>query len=330
MKHRTALFAAVFVVGCGGGTFDSSGSGGIPGGGGKPGTGGVASTMGGRPATGGNANVGGAAMNTGGVVGSGGATGTGGACNQACGQGRECCGGACVNPSNDPFNCGACGVKCTGKTYCGGGQCVEPPCTGTCSNGATCCGGGCCTQGQLCCDPQGPLDRGPTCVSPSEQGTCPVGCAPLCICASPDTPIATPGGDRAIATLRVGDLVYSVDQGHLKIVRLLRINRTPVQHHSVVRVELATGVVLNISGRHPTADGRTFAGLALGDQLDGVRIQRVSVVPYQHAATYDILPDSDSGAYFAGGVLVGSTLAQSPALVLMPTSPLSQASAAQR
>jgi hypothetical protein len=32
-------------------------------------------------------------------------------------------------------------------------------------------------------------------------------------------------------------------------------------------------------------------------------------VPYLHDATYDILPDSSSGAYFASGVLIGSTLA---------------------
>lgn len=30
---------------------------------------------------------------------------------------------------------------------------------------------------------------------------------------------------------------------------------------------------------------------------------------YRHAFTYDILPASDTGAYFAGGALVGSTLA---------------------
>jgi hypothetical protein len=35
----------------------------------------------------------------------------------------------------------------------------------------------------------------------------------------------------------------------------------------------------------------------------------VTTVPYAHDATYDILPQSTSGAYFASGVLVGSTLA---------------------
>jgi hypothetical protein len=36
----------------------------------------------------------------------------------------------------------------------------------------------------------------------------------------------------------------------------------------------------------------------------------VTDIPYEHDATYDILPDSTSGAYFASGVLIGSTLAR--------------------
>jgi len=76
--------------------------------------------------------------------------------------------------------------------------------------------------------------------------------------------------------------------------------------------------VLEISGVHPTADGRTFADLHSGDDLDGVRVVGASVIPYAHDATYDILPDSDTGTYFAAGVLIGSTLAASAA-VEVPT-----------
>jgi hypothetical protein len=46
------------------------------------------------------------------------------------------------------------------------------------------------------------------------------------------------------------------------------------------------------------------------------------MIQYAPEATYDILLDSDSGAYFAGGVLVGSTLARDPELVLIPTAPV--------
>lgn len=151
-----------------------------------------------------------------------------------------------------------------------------------------------------------------------------MGCAPLCVCASPDTLIATPDGERAIAALKVGDLVYSVDRGAMTVVPILRVNRTPVSHHAVVRVALRSGAVLEISPGHPTADGRTFGGLHSGDSMDGVAVDSATLVPYTHDATYDILPDSDTGTYFAGGVLIGSTLSRGVALVAAPTSPMSQ------
>jgi hypothetical protein len=265
----------------------------------------------------------GGSSGTGGTAGAGGASG-GGACIPACGTERECCVDHCVNLQNDLLNCGACGKKCNALTYCSGGQCVTPPCQATCGGGATCCGTTCCTTGQICCDPQGPLDRGPACTTPI-GGTCPMGCAPLCICASPDTPIATPEGERPIATLKVGDLVYSVDHGAMTVVPIVRTNRTPVSGHSVMRVTLGSGSILEISPLHPTADGRSFGGLRTGDSLDGVGIVSAGLVPYTHEATYDILPDSDTGAYFAGGVLIGSTLARGAALVANPTVPLSRA-----
>ena len=38
-------------------------------------------------------------------------------------------------------------------------------------------------------------------------------------------------------------------------------------------------------------------------------INRVETVPYSYTETYDILPASARGAYFAAGMLIGSTLA---------------------
>ena len=74
------------------------------------------------------------------------------------------------------------------------------------------------------------------------------------------------------------------------------------------RTKFVSGVVLEISAGHPTADGRTFGDLRAGAELDGQPIERVEMVPYRHSHTYDILPASDSRAYFAGGALIGSTL----------------------
>jgi hypothetical protein len=219
-----------------------------------------------------------------------------------------CCGAGCVNAQNDIFNCGACGITCPGPSpYCHKGVCGTPPCAEQ-DCGATCCGTKCCAAGQLCCDIFGPVAIGmPECVDPV-SGTCPGGCT-TCVCASPDTPIATPSGDRPIADLAAGDLVYSADHGAVLAVPILRTNRTPVRDHHVVRVTLANGAVLEISPRHPTADGRTFGDLHAGDVLDHVRVTSAELVPYAHPFTYDILPASETHTYYAGGALIGTTLA---------------------
>lgn len=135
-----------------------------------------------------------------------------------------------------------------------------------------------------------------------------MGCAPLCVCASPETPIATPDGDRPIASLRVGDLVYSVEDDAVVVVPIVQTRQNPVEDHQVVHVTLESGVTLAISGLHPTADGRAFSDLRAGDELDGASILGVEVVAYPHRYTYDILPGTETGTYYAGGVLIGSTL----------------------
>jgi hypothetical protein len=134
-------------------------------------------------------------------------------------------------------------------------------------------------------------------------------CTAECVCAAPDTPIATPLGDRPIASLSSGDLVLSIDHGSLRAVPILETHRTPVTNHRVIELSLLEGPTLRISAAHPTADGRSFGQLRAGDWVGGREIASAAVVPYPFDATYDILPDSDTGTYFAGGALIGSTLA---------------------
>jgi hypothetical protein len=103
-----------------------------------------------------------------------------------CGPGRIMCGGACINPDNDPNNCGACGTKCTGNTPFCDGTCKAAPCfpdAGACASPGFCCGSNCCTSAQLCCKDEGPVGNpyGPSCFTPTaQQPTCLQGCAPLC------------------------------------------------------------------------------------------------------------------------------------------------------
>lgn len=128
------------------------------------------------------------------------------------------------------------------------------------------------------------------------------------VCAAPDTPIATPTGDRPIAALRPGDLVYSLHEGRLRAVPLARVGRRAVQHHAVVEAVLTNGARLRISALHPTADGRWFGDLQPGSQLGDQAVVSVATLPYDHAHTYDILPASDTGTYLAAGALIGTTL----------------------
>ncbi len=167
--------------------------------------------------------------------------------------------------------------------------------------------GSACDTPNLACPPSACYQRIAVCTNGlwewrySTSGWCPV-------CASPDTPIATPDGDRRIADLQAGDLVYTVEGNAIVAVPILRTNRTPVANHHVIRVKLADGRSLEISAGHPTADGRTFGDLFAGTRLDGAAVEFVEVVPYTHPYTYDILPLSRSGSYFAAGLLIGSTL----------------------
>ena len=75
------------------------------------------------------------------------------------------------------------------------------------------------------------------------KGGCPM-------CAAPDTPIATPTGERPIAELRVGDLVYSVDDGAIVAVPIALVGSVPVSAHHVLRITLDDGAVLSISPGH--------------------------------------------------------------------------------
>jgi hypothetical protein len=106
----------------------------------------------------------------------------------------------------------------------------------------------------------------------------------------------------------MGDLVFSVDHQQVVPVPVAAVAQRPVRNHVVRRVTLSNGETLQISAGHPTADGRTFGELRSGDKLGELPIRDLRVVAYEHPFTYDILPASDSGFYFAGGALIGSTL----------------------
>ncbi len=133
---------------------------------------------------------------------------------------------------------------------------------------------------------------------------------PCPICLALGTRIATPRGEVAVEDLRVGDLVWTMSvRGERFAAPLSAVGSVPVPAtHEVVRVALGDGRVVLVSPGHPTTDGRRISDLNAGDILDGVHVVSAEHVRYVGGATYDILPVGATGAYWANGILLGSTL----------------------
>jgi len=131
------------------------------------------------------------------------------------------------------------------------------------------------------------------------------GC-PICLAAT--TRIATPDGAIPVSDLRAGMLVWTVDAGKRVAAPIAIVRHTPAPFgHRVIRVILADGRAVVASPGHPTADGRRVGALSPGDLLDGSRILSMDLLPYT-GDTWDLLPRSATGTYWADGVLLGSTL----------------------
>lgn len=139
---------------------------------------------------------------------------------------------------------------------------------------------------------------------PGEPLNCP-------ICLAAGVRIATPTGDVPVEDIMVGMPIWTTDlRGRRILGVVMETGRSPVPAtHRVVRLTLADGRSVLASPGHPTVDGGTIGELEAGDRLDGSVVVDATLVPYFGGATHDILPSGPTGAYFADGVLLGSTLA---------------------
>lgn len=130
------------------------------------------------------------------------------------------------------------------------------------------------------------------------------------ICLSADSTIATPSGEVDITDVKQGTIVWSIDSnGDMVKSKVIKTNRVFVgSTHEVIDMRLKDGRELLASPNHPTYDGRTISDLKVGEKYDGSTIRSMDLVHYKYQYTYDILPSSTTGDYFADSILVGSTL----------------------
>ena len=129
------------------------------------------------------------------------------------------------------------------------------------------------------------------------------------ICLAKGTLIDTPSGSVAVENVTEGMVVWSIEaNGDRVAAPVIQIAKTPVSTHHVVHIVLSDGREVFVSPGHPTADGRMVESLVVGDMLDGARVESTTIESYTGSFTYDILPDTVSGAYYANDILMGSTL----------------------
>ncbi|TAJ99214.1 MAG: hypothetical protein EPO36_13055 [Chloroflexota bacterium] len=134
---------------------------------------------------------------------------------------------------------------------------------------------------------------------------------PMCpICLARGTRIDAPDGSRAVEGLRVGDLVWTLDEAGRRVrgtVIAVGSATAPVGHR-VVRLVLADRRTVTASPGHPLADGRRLADVRAGDAVDGSVVTSADLVAYDGAWTYDIDVSGPTGIYLVDGIPMGSTL----------------------
>ncbi len=115
-----------------------------------------------------------------------------------------------------------------------------------------------------------------------------------------------------VKEVKIGMRVWSQNARGEKIVgTVIRVSKTLVpKTHRVIHLVLSDKREAWVSPGHPTVNGAPVGSLRPGDSYDGATVVSVELVPYQDGYTYDLLPDSDTGSYWANGIRLGSTLAK--------------------
>ena len=135
---------------------------------------------------------------------------------------------------------------------------------------------------------------------------------PICpICLAAGTLIDTPAGRVPVEGLRLGDPIWTLTSDGRRVPgTVIALGSTAAQpDHVVVRLVLEDGRTVTASPGHPLADGRLIGELRPGDAVDGSRLATAVREPYAALLTFDLVSSGATGAYLAGGIALGSTLA---------------------
>lgn len=130
------------------------------------------------------------------------------------------------------------------------------------------------------------------------------------ICLASNTNIATPMGEINVKNIAVGMSVWSQNKHGEKIKSIIiAVSHTPVpKTHRIVHLVLSDGREVWVSPDHPTVNGVPIQQLRAGDPYNDAFVRISEIIRYWDQETHDILPDSDTGYYWANGVLLGSSL----------------------
>ena len=134
---------------------------------------------------------------------------------------------------------------------------------------------------------------------------------PICpICLARGTLIDTPAGPVPVERLQLGDPIWTFTTDGRRVAgSVIALGSTTAPpDHVVVRLVLEDGRTVTASPGHPLADGRLIGDLRPGDTVDGSRVSVAIREPYASTDTFDLVSSGETGAYFAGGIPLGSTL----------------------
>ena len=136
------------------------------------------------------------------------------------------------------------------------------------------------------------------------------GAPPCPICLSIGAKIDTPGGPIAVERLRLGDPIWTLDANGRRVPGIvIALGSTPAPAgHQVVHLVLADGRAVTASPGHPLFDGRRIGDLGVGDSVDGSAVVTADMISYSGDETFDLVASGPTGAYFAGGIPLGSTI----------------------